>query len=55
MVGAAKESVHLLEGHFLSLGDEEPDKGGEEEVDSGEEIEGITVTMLAIIPLCHVA
>lgn len=42
MVGTSEESIHLLEGDFLGLGNEEPDEDSEEEVDACKEIESIT-------------
>lgn len=42
MIGATEESIHLLEGDLLGLGNEEPDEDSEEEVNTGKEVEGIT-------------
>lgn len=39
VVLTAKQSVDLLEGYLLSLGDAEEDEGGEEDIDSHEEEE----------------
>jgi hypothetical protein len=42
MVGTTEESIHLLERDSLGLRNEKPDKDGEEYVNAGKEVEGIT-------------
>jgi hypothetical protein len=40
MVGTTKQSVNLLEGDLLGLGNEEEDKDCQQEVDTRKEVEG---------------
>lgn len=41
VVGTAEQSVDLFKGDLLGLGNEEEDKDCQQEVDTGEEVEGV--------------
>ena len=46
VVAATEQNINLFHGNLLGLGDEEPDKEGEQEVDAGEHVEGVEAAVL---------